>query len=221
MLFAMILLHYILSRNPEFFRKIFAPVGALVSYSYMLHQKQPYLDWFSTSGLFTNGAIRAFCGLCFGVVAYDIYVYITKKESKTSCRILFTAAELLIYITIAYFWLVLKNSALVMFPLMLLLPAAVAITFSSKSYTADLFRHKIFGKLAPLSLAIFLTHDATPVRLVRNYFAGKSYKMSVLLMICFTVEMIVIYFVLIKLLKFCVKKGRAFLEEKNNINTTI
>lgn len=79
MLFAMIPLYYILSRNPEFFRKIFAPVGALVSYSYMLHQKQPYLDWFSTSGLFTNGAIRAFCGLCFGVVAYYICLYHEKR----------------------------------------------------------------------------------------------------------------------------------------------
>lgn len=214
MLFVMILLYYILSRNPEFFCKIFAPVGALVSYSFMLHQDAPYLDWFSTSGLFTNGAIRGFCGLCFGVVAYDIYVYIAKKRSKIHCRILFTAAELLIYATIAYFWLVLKNSALVMFPLMLLLPVAVAVTFSGQSYSAELFRHKTFGKLAPLSLAIFLTHNATPVRLIRNYFSGKSYKMSVLLMVCFTIAMIVIYFVLIKLLKFCVKKGRVFLAEK-------
>lgn len=76
MLFVMIFLYYLLSRNPDFFCKFFAPIGALLSYAYMIHLDDPYIHYYDYSGLFMNGAIRAFCGLCFGVVAYNIYIYI-------------------------------------------------------------------------------------------------------------------------------------------------
>lgn len=209
MFFVMIFMYFILSFSPDFFCKIFAPLGALISYSYMIHQDNPYIPWYQYSGVFMNGAIRAFCGLCFGVVAYNIYVYIgNKKVEKPFGKALYTVAEVAIYTIIAYFWIWKKSSHLIMFPIMLLMPIVIAITFNGKSFIADLFRHKVFSVLAPLSLAIYLTHCMTPKRLINLYFSGRSYKESVAIMAGLTVATMLVYFALIKLMKICVKKTK-------------
>lgn len=100
-----------------------------------------------------------------------------------------------------------------MFPVMLLMPVGVAITFSGISYTAELFKAKAFSKLAPLSLAIYLTHDGIANRLVNYYFSGLSYKLSVALSAGFMIVFILIYFLLIKLMKLCAAKIKKFFNE--------
>lgn len=136
-----------------------------------------------------------------------------QRKLRARKRILFTFAEMIIYIAAVYFGIVLQSSAYVMFPLMLLFPVAVAITFSGGSYTAELFKHKIFSKLGSLSLAIYFTHNSAPLRLVTYFFPGRSYKFSVALIIGFTVISVFVYFLLIKLMKYCVGKIKDFFAE--------
>ena len=199
MLIAMLPLYYILTKNRSFYIYVFAPIVALLSYAYIFHLEEPYMSNGAYINFLTIGVIRAVNGLCFGSITWIIYEKLIKSVVKKSQKILITIVEILLYFTIFAVWFS-TNNYKEAFSVMLLLPPALAITFSQASYISTLFRFKFLKHIAPISLAIFFNHWAARV-VVMNYFPNESYKSCVGIMFGLTIVFSIIYFIIIKLAK--------------------
>ncbi len=174
MLFAMIFLAYIAIKKRDFFVNVLSLIVSILFLGY----------W--KNGFFAPAIpnsymriIRAICGLCFGVVAWNIYNKINELNDTKKIRICLTAAEVFIY---SVFFVVLitygENTDLVC-PILLLMPIAVAITFSQKSYVSNLFKAKCLRHLGTISLYIYLNHFAS-MEIVQSVLPNTGYGVSVL-----------------------------------------
>ena len=151
-------------------------------------------------GIVIGGVIRALCGLCFGVIAWLIYNKLFYMVRKKSQMVLLTVMEALAWGIFFTAWFILRDSKAI-FSVMLVLPIALAITFSGKSYIYRLFHFKCMRFFSPISLAIYLNHWITRYVVVQ-LFPGCSYKMSLSLMAAFTVVSCSLYYIIMKLCRF-------------------
>lgn len=205
MLIAMLPLYYILTKHKDFYLYVFAPLVSLLSYAYIFNFDSPYMSNAAYLDFFTVGVIRAINGICFGAISWIISEKLIKSVVKKSQKILITALEILLYFAIFAVWFSTNNYKDV-FSIMLLLPFALAITFSQTSYVSALFRFKFLKYVSSISLAIFFNHWAARV-VVINYFADGSYKFCVGIMLGLTIIFSVIYFITIKLVRLLWKKS--------------
>lgn len=203
-------LSYMMLKNRDFFVNVFAPLFGLLSYGYIFMtfpEKGSYPQPNELSGVVLHGVLRALCFLCLGVVAYSMAMkfrekFITKKQCIT-----LTILEVALYIWIFVVWFTPEQSVKSLFSVMLLLPVAIAITFSGKSYTNNLFKAKWMKYLAPLSLMIYLNHFAGR-KIVQYLIKGLSYKESVAIMLGFTVLFCIVYAVILKVWRYILKTNR-------------
>lgn len=216
MFFCMLPLAYMLYKKRDFTLHIFAPIAAVSLYLYMWNTNKTALFYqYDVIGVVTGGVIDAFCGLCFGICAYNIYVCICNARPNRSLRVLLTVTEVLLYGVFFGIWFGLRTNKAVMSAL-LLLPIVSAITFSGKSYIVRLFEFRWMKCFAPLSLMIFLNQQAARV-IVTNLFAGRTYVDSVVLMALFTAAFCLLSFLIVKLLKLLwEKKLKAALTKPDN-----
>lgn len=162
MLLCMLLLAYMLYKKTDFTLYVFAPLAAVFLLGYMCQAdgKFTFFDLSGAYGFFLGGIYRAFCGLCFGICAYTMYKKINRIEFNKRKRILLTILEMLLYAL--YFYVICfsgwGNRSYM--SVSLLLPIALAITFSGKSYVGALFRFNWMRCFAPLSLLIYLNQVA-------------------------------------------------------------
>lgn len=170
MLFVMIPLSYFLITKKESFIYVLSPVAAILLWVYL---KESTPDFFQAQPP-SSGLIRAVCGLCFGIVAWSIYnKLIGLDNSKFLCMCL-TVIEAISYLFFFLLLLTKSNEVDLMFPFFLVMPKAIAITFSERSYLSKLFKSKIFKHFGSISLYVYLNHWAA-INVVRVLFAGKSY----------------------------------------------
>lgn len=188
MFICMLPLAYLLYKKRDFTLYVFAPITSILIYGWIC--KSNLWEFISADlyGYFTGSLIKAMCGLCFGICAYTIYARLRDMKASRSMRVLLTFVEALLYIIFFGTWFVLwynyqlKTSIM---SVILLLPIAVAITFSGKSYITGLFRFKWMSIFAPLSLIIYLNHWAAR-ELVLYLYKGKDYWFCVGKMAMFT-----------------------------------
>ncbi len=208
MLIAMLPLAYIMIKNVDSYLYVIAPFSALVLYAYMFKQDIPFMNSKFTDAFLYGGLIRALCGLCFGAVSFTVYIKLCETINNKPRRILITVTKIFLY-TIIFIGCFLKtgDEEHTAFASMLLLPAAVAVTFSGKSYISVLFKHKFLQSIDPIILAIYLNH-ATAMRIVTEFYypTAGSYAKCVAASVILTVVLCAVYFLLIRLVKLIWKK---------------
>ncbi len=177
MLFAMLFLAYLAIKKRDLFVNILSLIISIL-----------LLGCYSNEAYDSNMLcfIRSICGLCFGVVAWNIYNRINELKDTKQIRICFTAAEIFIYSV--FFAVLVTNGENVdwILPILLLMPIAVAITFSQKSYVSNLFKAKFMGHLGTISLYVYLNHYAS-IQIVRSIFPDKGYVFCVFAAVFITV----------------------------------
>lgn len=217
MLIVMLPLYYLMFKKTDFFIYIFAPLGAILTFGWMF-SNDPHLNHLEFKTYFSGAIIRAFTGVCFGVVSWLIYNKIKNSVFNKYQRILITVIEFISWFI--FFAVILQKEQwyVLEYSVMLLLPIAVAVVFTGQSYFAELFKFRIFkwGGVAPLSLAIYLNHSGA-VQITIKYFNDLGYKKEVLITFILTMIMCSIYFSIIKLLELVWnrKLKRLFWRNKN------
>lgn len=198
MFIGMFPLCYMMLKNRDFFVNVFAPLFGIMSYGYIYYTlPDPNVSSTYWTGFIFHGLLRALCFLCLGVTAYSMAVKFREHFTIKKKRIILTILEATLYIWIFIVWFKPSQSTKSLFSVMLLLPIAVAITFSGRSYISELFKAKWMKYLAPLSLMIYLNHFAGR-KIVQYLMPGLSYKVSVSLMLGFTVGFCILYAVILK-----------------------
>ena len=206
MLVAMLPLAYILFKNRDFYIHVFAPWAALILLGFNFSEESLTVNHYHFYGVVLGGVIKAAAGMCAGAVAYLISKKLSEYITTKKRRIMLTIAEILLYVI---FFAVMLNTAAnkryFMIPVMIL-PIIIAIVFSGKSYTCELFKHKLFSKCGSLSLAIYLIHWGARLIINEKFMPDISFKAAFALMIGFTAIGIVIYYLVIKLCRYTWKK---------------
>ncbi len=181
MLFVMIVLVYLVIKKRDLFVNVLSLIISILLLGYCKNE-----DYCFDSNSNMLRLIRAICGLCFGVVAWNIYNKINELKDTKQTRILLTIAELFIY-SIFFAVLVLKGEdAEWVFPMLLLMPIAIAITFSKKSYLSSFFKARCLKHLGTVSLYVYLNHNAS-TQIVRAIFPDKGYVFCVFAAVFITV----------------------------------
>lgn len=198
MLLVMLPIVYLLYTKIDFTLYILAPIVAIFTLGYMCQSnKYGFFQQDKLYVMFMGGTIRAACGLCFGICAYNIYIFLLKLKANKNTRIFLTITEILLYAVMFWVFLIFKEKKAIM-SVILLMPIAVAITFSQKSYVESLFKFKWMKCFAPLSLSIYLNHIAAR-GIVDKFLEGQSFKKCILIMALVTIILCLIHFVLIKI----------------------
>lgn len=199
MLIVMLPLYYLMAKKTDFFIYVFAPLGAILTFGWMF-SKNPHLNQLEFQTYFNGAVIRAFAGICFGVIAWLIFDKLRKGIINKYQHILITLIEIISWII--FFGIILQKEQwyVLEYSVMLLLPITIAITFSGKSYLAKLFHLKIFQWVAPLSLAIYLNHSGA-VQITIEYFKDLGYKRGVFITVVLTMIICLLYFGIIKFFK--------------------
>lgn len=204
MLIAMLPLYYILAKNKDYYIYVFSPIVALLSYGYIYHFDMPYQNNSLYLNILTVGVFRAINGICVGAITYLICNKIKEIITTKRQKVLLTFLEIILYLIIFITWFN-TNDYKIVFSVMLLLPIALGITFSQKSYISILFKSSKFEVIKSISLAIFFNHWSARV-IVKTYFINERYRTCVLLMILITFIISIFYVLIIKLSKLLYKK---------------
>lgn len=185
MFLCMLPMSYMLFKKRDFTLHILAPIIAVFTLGWLCQTNNYRFPANGKMyGLFLGGMYRAVCGLCFGLCAYNIYLCLYRADMNRNMRILLTVMEMILYGIFFGTWFLLRDNKAIM-SVILLLPIAVAITFSGKSYIVRLFQFEWMKCFAPVSLTVFLNHWIGRV-LVQKYFEGNSYGFCVFMMAFFT-----------------------------------
>ena len=196
MLIVMLPFYYLLSRSKDFYLYIFAPLTAILAYAWCFNQENHYFAFWQYYGLVSGGIVLAAMGLSFGAVSWLIAEKLRKCVGRGH-RIAATFAEAALYGLIFCVWFSPRCSAESAYSVMLLLPAAVALSFSEVSYISELFHAQILKKAAPISLAVYLNHICA-WRIVNALYLGRSYKFCLFSMLAFTAALCPVYFLMMR-----------------------
>lgn len=200
MLLAMIPIVYLLIKKKDFFIYVLSPLVAIISLGFLKNTFDPIVTDDGNSRL-----IRACCGLCFGVLAWTMCEKISMLSNKKSNRIALTIIELFLYI---FFFAVIFNCAYnpdLMFSILLLLPIAIAITFSGKSYLAELFKGKVFRCFGSISLYVYLNHNLA-INISRALFLEKGYWFCTLCAAALTAIICVVCYIGVRIVKLIITR---------------
>lgn len=186
MLLCMLPLVYMLYRKRDFTLYVFAPLAATFILGYMCkkYTKFAFFNYETLDIFFLGGIYRAMCGLCFGICAFTIYAKINKFNSNKNFRIFLTIAEILLYSI--FFYAIFSWKKDVFMSSVLLLPIALAITFSGKSYVSCLFRFKWMRFFAPLSFSIYLNHGLAR-NIFKEYYSNHGFGFNIIMVTVFTI----------------------------------
>lgn len=185
MFLCMLPISYLLYKKRDLTMHILAPLFAVFTLGYFCQiHEYCFLPNEGMYGLFMGGIYRAVCGLCFGICAYNMYIRFSRADMNENMRMLLTIAEIFLYGIFFGTWFLIRDNKALM-SVVFLLPIAIAITFSGKSYLVRLFQFEWMKYFASVSLTVYLNHWIGRV-LVQKYFEGNSYGFCVSMMAFFT-----------------------------------
>ncbi len=200
MLICILPLAYLLYRKRNFALYVFSPLTAVIILGYIAKSNN-CVFWGQEEqiGIFLAGTVRALCGLCFGISTYTIAQKIKSISVNKLWHIILTIAEVLLWGIFFCTWFFTKDGKAI-FSVLMILPVAIAITFSGQSYVIRIFRFKFMKYFGPLSLSIYLNHWVAWT-VVDNYFSDRSYKFCMLLMSVLTIFSCLLNMIIVKALK--------------------
>lgn len=192
MLFTLALLYPLARKYKKTYTHYIAPLIIVVTLALVSSFNISFEFHPAVTLVFCNGFFKAVIYMALGSMAYDVSGYISKKKIKNKTKLLLTIYEFLIYIllfTNTY------TSFMGLIPFAILFTLNVCITFSNITYSKNIFKHKIWNKLATYGFYLYLVHGA-----VRTYFMRhNTYKYNSMLLKYFVVSLIVtafVYFIL-------------------------
>ena len=198
MFIAMLPLSYLLIKNKDTYVNVIAPTLAVLLYGY-LFASEPYAT--STfNGVIMYSFIRAVCGLCSGALSWKISLWIKGSNNKPLTRGIATIAEIICYSLVFVSMFLYSSDSGMIYSMMCLLPVCIGITFSGASYISEIFKCRIFKYCAPLSLAIYLNHNAGK-RLVMSFFPEWEFNEKLIGMIVFTIACMIVYYLVIRVIR--------------------
>lgn len=217
MLICMLPLAYLLYKKRDFTLYVFAPLTAILTLGYMcMSNNWMFIAHTELYGFVMGSVIRGMSGLCFGICAWTIYDRIKNANPNKKVRVLLTATEVLLYFTFFWVWMIMGSKPSIM-AVVIILPIAVSITFSGKSYVSSLFKYRWMRYFGPISLSIYLNHRAA-AKLVEATLDGESYKICVAAMAGLTLVFCLLNFFLVTLGKcFWKNKLKAFFTEPDKV----
>ncbi|MGN0636891.1 MAG: acyltransferase family protein [Huintestinicola sp.] len=204
MLVALLPLAYLYLRNNDLYINILAPFGGLLLLGFMLSSEytnsRHYLSQYEYCGFILGGVLRAACGILLSGVAWIICKKLIAGVKTKESRILLTIIEAVLYLLFFGIWFYADRDTKYSYIAMMIIPIIIAIVFSQKSYFSEIFQNRIFRFCGSLSLAVYLNQWCAEI-LIMEYFPGKSFKMSLLLMAGITAASCCIYYAAIHLLR--------------------
>lgn len=205
MLVCMLPMYYLLSRSRDTFRNVIAPLGMIFFLGFMFRQEVVFMNNGGTEHIIPNGMIRGFAGLFSGCAGYILYEKLTEYDYTKAQRIMFTVLEVLLYGAVLVGCFMPYTDTKGHFMAMLLIPPAVALTFSGASNIGNLFRSPKLSILSSLSTIIYFNHWSAR-RIILTYMPGMSWKRSALYMAAVTVILCIVCAVLMKLCRIIWRK---------------
>lgn len=199
MFICMLPLAYLLYRKKNFVLYVFSPFVSVILLGYIAKSNN-YVFWdqLEQIGIFLAGTLRALCGLCFGIVAFTVSQKIRVISINKAWRVTLTIVEVLLWTIFFCTWFF-TNDGKAIFSVLMILPAAIAVTFSGQSYIINLFKFKFMRYLEPLSFSIYLNHWAAWT-VVDNFYHDCGYKICLLIMSALTLFFCLINICTVKIL---------------------
>ena len=156
MLLAMLVLFPLLHAKRKLFLNVICPCVTI----YFMQDKCLNYGRLDTWG-FWDCLTRAMAMICLGCIAYNICSHITaaneNKEPTKLLKAILTVAEFGFFLVVVVMSFVVDRSKWD-FVAVVLLAAAVTISFSGMSWSSKMFSAPIFGWLGKFSLSIYLNH---------------------------------------------------------------
>lgn len=173
MLLAMLILVPLCLRNPDMFFNVWAPIIAIAALGY-LYQNVGNLrgptDWL---GFCYKGLLRALAELSIGAICWGICQKLKELHFTSLGKKLLSMLELGCY-SVMILWCYDHKGSKMDFVMLLLLAAAVTITFSGQGITAPLFNRPSIYFLGKITLPLYLGHNYWSHALPRIY-PGQTY----------------------------------------------
>lgn len=205
MLICMVPLAYLLYTKKDFAVYVFAPVTAVLLFSYMCKiNDYSFGDLGELYGLVLGMIVFAVCGLNFGICAWAIYDKINNINAERNQRIAFTAAEVILWCVYLY-TMVFTDDRHGKMSVQFVLPIAVAITFSEKSYIGKFFQFAWMKRFSGISLSILLNHCLAQI-ITQDLFSGRGYTFCVLVMAALTLVLCCLNHLIVSLVKLVWRK---------------
>lgn len=151
MMIALLLIYPILYANRNLFINVLAPILGFGSLALL------YANFGTTKVIDIWGIVRAIAEMCVGVMVYGICEKARKANVTKLFAALLTVVELGCYaFVVVGAWFIPSGQA--DFVMILVIAAAVGISFSGKSLSGYIFHGKWCVFLGKLSLAVYLNH---------------------------------------------------------------
>lgn len=172
MLLVMAVLYPICKKNYNVFTNIVCPIGSLFILGYLQKNFHSLTGIGVNVGIFYKGFLRGLAEIMLGMFLYNISENLSSKKYSNSKKLLFTIIELSCYI-MCFLILLLTITKKYEIYMLFALSIAIPLTFSKVTYTANIFRFKIFELLGQLTLPLYLT-QLSAIWLSNKYFLDYS-----------------------------------------------
>lgn len=192
MLFDLLLLYPMARKYKNNFTKYIAPIIIFCTLAIVNYFKISFTSHSGITLIFTNGFYKGIIYISLGCISYDISEYLKKIDLGRINRIFITIIEILIF-TLLIASMHFKWFETIIYAIFFTL--AVAISFSYRTYTASIFKHKIWKKLGNFGFYLYLIHVS-----IRTYLLRKNtfcYSDMLLKFVCLSIIVtILVYFIL-------------------------
>ncbi len=223
MMLAMLVIVPIFIKHKDTFLNIIAPFFAIFGNA-IIYLKIGHFDGINSQVFlfFTCAFIRALSGISLGCVCYNIASNLSKQRDNFTpiSKRIFTFIELCLYCFTIYYTF--GHSYTKMdFILVIILAAAVTLSFSQISYTNEIFKFDFFNHLGKFSIYLYLFQTAATFIIKKfKWHVGLPYSKLVVLLIVVNIAFALSQYFVMKLIKWLFKliskkTKKYFIIEKN------
>lgn len=185
MLIAMAVIYPFLRRWFNLTTKVFAPVISLLLLGW-IWQKYGQMTYISLwTGFAFKGVIRAFAEILLGCAAYSVYEKIKNLNFTAFGKFSLLVIEAIGY-TATLLYAATKKSETYYFYLILFIALSIAVSFSGKTITCQIFKSKVFMFLGKLSLPLYLNQYGY-LLIVDKYFTNIQGNYRIIIFLSLTI----------------------------------
>ncbi len=182
MLVCMLPLYYLTARHQAAFTRIWCPLLAMISISYIMQSTggMSKLEDYLLGGAVSKAYLRAFGELALGEFCYEVSVWLGRLRFRRGGRLALTAVELLCWGVVLVFTVLPYNRS---FDANMLVILAIGLTLTLSGATHRLPNGKLVSWLGRMSLPVYM-FQALPLRIMYSYPAAWPKKMMILVALC-------------------------------------
>lgn len=156
MLLAMLMIYPFLRKNYSLFTHIIGPLAVIFIGGELYSQFNTFTSVWPRNGIFQNGLLRALCFISLGCICFEFNRVRAQNVPTRMKRLGLTFLEFICF-AVAIYLSYSEINAHRQLCCLILITIATTITFSQKSYFADMLKGKIWAKLGEFSFPLFLS----------------------------------------------------------------